>query len=60
MEENDLYSDFYINRLSLMASISIPKGFSIDMFIMHDPERHTRRDDDFSITLISITLGFDF
>jgi hypothetical protein len=59
-EENDFYSDFYINRLSLIGSVSIPKGFSIDMFVMHDPERHARRTDNFSITLISIMLGFDF
>ena len=55
-DDNDLYSDFYLNRLSLMGSIPFPKGFYIRLFAMHDPERHMRREDDFSITLFSIDL----
>ena len=55
-DENDLYSDFYLNRLSLMSSIPLSKGFNIRLFAMHDPEKHMRREDDFSITLFSIDL----
>lgn len=55
-DENDLYSDFYINRLSLMGSVPLSRGFSVNLFAMHDPERHMRLEDDFSITLLSIDL----
>ena len=50
---NEIYSDFYLNRLSLMGSIAIPGSMTLNIFITHDPERHARRDDDFSITLVS-------
>jgi hypothetical protein len=56
LAENDLYSDFYLNRLSLMGTVEIPGGTGLNLFVTHDPERHTRRVDDFSITLISIAL----
>jgi hypothetical protein len=54
--DNDLYSSFYVNRLTLMGSVSLPSRLELNAFISHDPERHARRDDDFSITLISIDL----
>jgi len=53
---NDIYSDFYINRVSVLGSLTIRDDLVLDLFFMHDPERHTRRDDDFSITLVSISL----
>ncbi|UCF05654.1 MAG: hypothetical protein JSV33_01045 [bacterium] len=56
LTENDLYSDFYLNRLSLMGTVEIPHGTSLNLFVTHDPERHTRRVDNFSITLISVAL----
>ncbi len=59
-DENDLDSDFYLNRLSLMSSIPLSKGFNIRLFAMHDPEKHMRREDDFSITLFSIDLTKKF
>ncbi len=59
-DENELYSDFYLNRLSLMGNIPLSKGFYIRLFAMHDPERHMRREDDFSITLFSIDLAKRF
>lgn len=55
-DENDLYSDFYLNRLSLMGNIPLSKGLYIRLFAMHDPERHMRREDNFSITLFSIDM----
>jgi hypothetical protein len=55
-DTNDLYSDFYLNRLSLMGSIPLRMGFYINIFAMHDPERHMRREDDFSVTLFSLDL----
>ncbi len=55
-EGNDLYSNFYVNRISLMGSVSLPSRFELNTFISHDPEHHARRDDDFSITLISVDL----
>ena len=56
LDDNDLYSDFYLNRLSLMGSIPLRMGFFINVFAMHDPERHMRREDDFSVTLLSLDL----
>jgi hypothetical protein len=55
-DENELYSDFYLNRLSLIGSITASGDVTFNLFLSHDPERHTRRDDDFSITLISIDM----
>jgi hypothetical protein len=53
---NELYSDFYINRLSVMGSVPLKMDFYINIFAMHDPERHMRREDDFSITLVSMDI----
>lgn len=58
--ENELYSDFYLNRLSLMGSMSLPGKITLNLFVTHDPERHSRREDDFSITLMSIELTRQF
>jgi hypothetical protein len=55
-DTNNLYSDFYLNRLSLMGTIPLKKDFYVNIFAMHDPERHMRREDDFSITLISMDI----
>ncbi len=57
---NELYSDFFFNRLSLMGSFSMPRELSLNLYVSHDPERHERRDDDFSITLISVSLTKQF
>jgi hypothetical protein len=59
-EPNELYSNFYLNRVSLMGSIPLKMGFSINLFAMHDPERHTRREDDFSVTLVSLDITKKF
>jgi len=56
IKTNDIYSDFYLNRLSIMGSIPLRMGFYVNIFAMHDPERHMRREDDFSVTLFSIDL----
>jgi hypothetical protein len=53
---NELYSDFYLNRLSIMGSLSLPYRMTLNLFITHEPERHSRREDDFSVTLMSIDL----
>ena len=55
-ETNDIYSDFYLNRLSLMGSIPLKMGFYFNIFAMHDPEHHMRREDEFSVTLFSLDL----
>jgi hypothetical protein len=55
-DTNDLYSDFYLNRLSLMGSIPLRMGFYVNFFAMHDPEHHMRREDNFSVTLFSLDL----
>ncbi|MBN2071993.1 MAG: hypothetical protein JW814_11105 [Candidatus Krumholzibacteriota bacterium] len=60
LEENDIYSDYYLNRLSLMGNVSLQAETSLNLFITHDPERHSRRDDDFSLTMISATLSRSF
>ncbi|MFO7914344.1 MAG: hypothetical protein R6U43_01470 [Candidatus Krumholzibacteriales bacterium] len=56
----DIYSNFYFNRVSLMGSFTIYRNISADLFLMHDPEKHSRRRDDFSITLISATISLSF
>jgi hypothetical protein len=54
--ENDFYSDFFVNRVSVMGSVGFAKDFSVNIFLDHEPERHTRREDDFSITLVSLDI----
>jgi hypothetical protein len=56
LDENELYSDFYLHRLSAMGSMMLPGSMELNMFITHEPERHSRRADDFSVTLVSIDL----
>ncbi len=56
VDENDLYSDFSLNRLSAMGSLSLPVETSLNVLVTHEPERHSRREDDFSVTLVSIDL----
>jgi hypothetical protein len=56
LEGNELYSDFYLNRLSAMGSLSLIAGTALNVFVTHEPERHSRREDDFSVTLVSIDL----
>ncbi|HER43676.1 MAG TPA: hypothetical protein ENO08_04375, partial [Candidatus Eisenbacteria bacterium] len=41
-DTNALYSDFYLNRLSLMGSIPLSADFYVNVFAMHDPEKHMR------------------
>ncbi len=60
LEDNPIYSDFQINRLSLMASGTFGKRYGANLFISHDPEKHTRRTDDFTITMISASVSLMF
>jgi len=60
LEENELYSDFYLNRLSAMGSLPLPAGTTLNVFVTHEPERHSRREDDFSVTLVSIDITKTF
>jgi hypothetical protein len=60
LEENPIYSDFTINRLSLMASGTFGKRYGANLFVSHDPEKHTRRTDDFTITMISASVSLKF
>ncbi len=60
MDENEIYSDFYLNRISLMGSVTGSGGLTYNLFVTHDPERHSRRDDDFSLTLISAMISKSF
>ena len=56
LDGNELYSDFYLNRLSAMGSFPLPAGTTLNVLVTHEPERHSRREDDFSVTLISIDI----
>jgi len=56
LDANDLYSDFRLNRLSAMGSVSLPADAALNLFLTHEPERHSRREDDFSVTLVSLDL----
>ena len=60
VDENEIYSDFYFNRLMLMASLEAPRDFTLSLFVMHDPERHSRRYDDFSLTMVSASISKGF
>ncbi len=60
LEDNDIYSDFYLNRLSLMGNFYLRGNMALNLFITHDPEFHSRRDDDFSLTMISASLSRRF
>jgi len=59
-ESEGVYSDFYVHRISAMAGITVAGDITADLFLIHDPEYHSRREDDFSITLISISLSRTF
>jgi hypothetical protein len=39
-----------------MGSAGLGWDTTLNLLVSHDPERHTRRSDDFSITLVSINL----
>ena len=56
LDGNELYSDFLMHRFSAMGTLSMPHRLALNLFVTHEPERHSRREDDFSITLISIDL----
>jgi len=60
LDDNPIYSDFRINRLSLMASGTFGKRLGANIFISHDPEKHARRIDDFSITMVSASVSLSF
>ncbi len=59
-KDNPIYSDFSINRLSLMASGTFGKRYGANLFVSHDPEKHTRRTDDFTITMIAASISLTF
>lgn len=56
LDENSLYSDFRLNRLSAMGSIPLPAASALNLLVTHEPERHSRREDDFSVTLVSVDI----
>ncbi len=56
LDENSLYSDFQLHRLSAMGSIPLPVESALNLLVTHEPERHSRREDDFSVTLVSIDI----
>ena len=60
MEDNPIYSNFSFNRLSMMASGTFGKRYGANIFVSHDPEKHTRRTDDFSITMIAASISLMF
>jgi len=60
LKNNTIYSDFTINRISIIGSIHLPEKFSIDIFLTHEPEKHSRREDDFSVSLVSVELKKTF
>jgi hypothetical protein len=60
LEENEIYSDFHINRLSMIGSAELLDRITLNLFVSHDPERHSRRTDDFSITLVSVSMSIGF
>jgi hypothetical protein len=59
-DPNDLYSNYTINRISLMANVPLPFSSALSIFVAHDPERHSRGQDDFSVTLFSVDVTTRF
>lgn len=57
---NEIYSDFRLNRLSLMGSVTARERVMLTLFVSHDPEYHARRSDDFSMTLVSASVSVLF
>jgi hypothetical protein len=60
LAENEIYSDFYLHRLGAMSSVPLPGQTELSILISSEPERHSRREDDFSVTLVSIDLAKRF
>lgn len=60
LEDNPIYSNFSFNRLSLMASGTFGKRYGANIFVSHDPEKHTRRTDDFTITMVATSVSLMF
>jgi hypothetical protein len=60
LEDNPIYSDFTFNRLSLMASGTFAGRYGANLFVSHEPEKHTRRTDDFTITMVSASVSIAF
>jgi len=60
LENNLVYSDFSFNRLSLMASGTFRERYGANLFVSHDPEKHSRRTDDFTITMVSASVSIRF
>jgi len=60
LDDNPIYSDFRFNRLSLMASGTFGKRYGANIFVSHDPEKHTRRTDDFTITMVAASISLKF
>ena len=60
LDDNPIYSDFRFNRLSLMVSGTFGKRYGANLFVSHDPEKHTRRTDDFTITMVAASVSLMF
>jgi hypothetical protein len=60
LDSNEIYSDFRVNRLSLMGSATVAERVMLTLFVSHDPEYHSRRTDDFSMTLVSASVSLLF
>lgn len=60
LDGNDIYSDFTVHRLSLTGSATLAERVMLTLFVSHDPEYHSRRTDDFSMTLVSASVSLLF
>jgi len=58
--EGALFSDFLYYRLDLFLAWKIGRGFSLDGFFDHQPEKHKRAGDDNTTTLFSVDLSYSF
>ena len=56
----DLYSDYWFLRSTILASVKIVEGTSLEFFLSDEPESHRDEEDDARLTLVTATLRVRF
>lgn len=56
----DLYSDYWFLRSTILASVKLVRGTSLDVFVSDEPESHRDEEDDTRLTLVTATLRVRF
>ncbi len=59
-DSESIFSDYTYNRLILFMLAKLWNNLSINSFLNHEPEYHEKKGDDSTITLLSLSLTYDF